>query len=305
MSSSAEVLIPETTKESVYEKVGVLFKEARESRHLTILQASKELHIRQLYIQAIESGDLSVLPGHVYKVGFIKAYAHFLNLDSNQVLKELDLQEDIAPAYSSFNYSVPVEQQKHPNLKIVLAATTLLFIGGGILYVTNNKNHLSDDVPPISYMDLTSTQTEEAVPTTSTNNQIVPKDQNEKLISDELTVSTSPESESNSVNPAYATTSGPKEASALPENKTVTIVATKDAWVQVIDETGKAIFVRLMRSGESYTIPSEGQFWLNTGNSAGVKLVLDGKSTPALGKDGKVMRGISLAIDDIKELIKD
>lgn len=303
MSSNAEVLIPETTKESVYAKVGALFKEARENRHLTILQASQELHIRQLYIQAIESGSLSALPGHVYKIGFIKTYARFLNLDSNQILKDLSLQEDITPDYSSFNYSVPVEHQKHPNLKIVLAATTLLFIGGVVLYVTNNKSHIPDDIIPTLYTDLTLTpaQTEETTLAASVTNQIAPEDKD--LVSDELNANTS--FEPNSAKPAHETASDPEGSSALSQNEAVTIVATKDAWVQVVDETGKAIFVRLMRSGESYTIPSAGQFWLNTGNSAGVKLVLDGKSTPALGEDGKVMRGVSLAIDDIKALIKD
>ncbi len=93
--------------------------------------------------------------------------------------------------------------------------------------------------------------------------------------------------------------------STLPADTTVKVIAIKDAWVQVTDETGKAIFVRLMRTGESYTVPTAGKHHLNTGNGAGVKLSIGDKTSSPLGEEGKVMRGISLSLDEVKKLIKE
>ncbi|AIK95772.1 helix-turn-helix domain-containing protein [Candidatus Odyssella acanthamoebae] len=296
MSQNTEALNIDTDDESVFTKVGMLFKNARESKNITIQQASQELHIRQLYIGAIEAGDISALPGHVYKVGFIKTYARFLNLDSTQILKDLNLQEEITPSYSSFNYSIPVEQQKRPTLKIILGATTLLFIGGVTLYVSNNMSNVHEEA--VSSKDFIDHNVISTQSVTSSPSQNLSPSTGVTTTPDEVTttISTTPSS-----TPAVE----PRATSAPFEDTTVKILAVKDAWVQVTDETGKAIFVRLMRAGESYTVPATGTHHLNTGNGAGVKLSIDDKTSATLGEEGKVLRGISLNLEDVKKLIND
>ncbi|WP_010298050.1 helix-turn-helix domain-containing protein [Candidatus Odyssella thessalonicensis] len=291
MSPSTEALNEDIYEESVYAKVGALFKEARVSRNISIQHACQELHIRSVYITAIEQGNLSALPGHVYKVGFIKTYAKFLNLDATQILKDLGLQEEITPDYSSFNYSIPVEQQKKPNLKVILAATTLLFIGGGILYVSNNSYQHAEDIVVLKDLqeDTTLSSTSAPPDNASLSSLLVPN--NDIGIAN---IATS------------ASTYHPDSASsAETENPGIQVVAIKDAWVQIVDENGKAIFVRLMRTGETYSVPATGKYQLNTGNGAGIKLMVGDKSTPPLGENGKVIRGISLAKENISSLLKE
>lgn len=292
MSQNTEAVVEQMDEESSFEKIGLLFKEARESKNITIAEASQELHIRQLYINSIESGSLSALPGHVYKIGFIKTYARFLNLNEKQILKDFNLQEEIAPDYSSFNYSIPIEHQKRPNIKVILGATTLLFIGSVTLYVSNNTHDEGSVV--VSKID-TSAQIQP--PPSSV---IIP-----------ATPTASPAAVDETSSPPSVTPLQPsvtkeqdKEAVTTEENDGVKIIATKDAWVQVTDESGKAVFVRLMRAGESYNVPTTGKYQLNTGNGAGVKLSIGNKISAPLGADGKVIRGISLNIDDIQKIVQ-
>jgi cytoskeleton protein RodZ len=313
---------PMEAKESEFTRVGLLFKEARERRGMTVKQASQALHIRQLYISSIETGNLSALPGYAYKVGFIKTYASFLGLDPVQLLRDLGLYEETPPTYSSFTYSIPLDQQKKPSLKIVLAATTLLFIAGGTLYVANNRAYLPEggSVPTIPSQSPT---LERGQPSDQKD-----RDQTEGA---EPSVSHRPAASdpiSSGTNPSVPNTPGQtpqSPASLVPaplpqgtskpestpsdrvgeEDTTITIKAVKDSWVQVTNETGKAVFVRLMRAGETYTLPATGVYRLNTGNGAGIKLLLGDKSTPSLGKDGQVMRGISLDVNHIKALIEE
>jgi cytoskeletal protein RodZ len=296
MSQNTEALNITTDEESVFIKAGMLFKNARESKNITIQQASQELHIRQLYIAAIEAGDIAALPGHVYKVGFIKTYARFLNLDSVQILKDLNLQEEITPSYSSFNYSIPVEQQKRPTLKIILAATTLLFIGGVTLYVSNNMSHVHEEAINSKEFSDQSITTTQSVSSSPSQNLAPSADINTTAEETTTTISTIPSS---------TPPETPRAALTPQEDATVKILAVKDAWVQVTDETGKAIFVRLMRTGESYTVPANSKYHLNTGNGAGIKLSIGDKASVILGEEGKVLRGISLNSEDVRKLIKD
>lgn len=54
------------------------------------------LRIRRRHLQAIEDGDFASLPGRTYAVGFIRAYANYLGLDSDEVVRRF--KEDQAPA---------------------------------------------------------------------------------------------------------------------------------------------------------------------------------------------------------------
>lgn len=286
MNQSTEALNIENIKEPDFSKIGNLFKEARENRNITIRQASQSLHIRQLYISCIESGDLDALPGHVYRIGFIKTYAHYLNLDAIQILKDLNLLEEITPDYSSFNYSIPVEHQKRPNLKLILGATTFLFVSGVTLYVTNNAR-LHEDPTPLSETVVEDFKT-----------PVLPEIQTPSA------ESISPEENTTATISASPIPSAGSDQILEPSSSSIRIIATKDAWVQVTDDSGKAIYVRLMRAGESYTLPDNDKaYHLNTGNGGGIKLAIGNKTTLPVGEDGKVIRNIDLSKDSVEKLL--
>jgi cytoskeletal protein RodZ len=84
--------------------VGKQLRQARIAQEITLEQVSKELHIRTRYLKALEDGDLSTLPSAVQVRGFLRSYADFLNLDSQQLLDSLHQpepqpeQQDLPPA---------------------------------------------------------------------------------------------------------------------------------------------------------------------------------------------------------------
>lgn len=69
--------------------VGKQLRLARLAQEITLEQVSKELHIRTRYLKALEEGDLSILPSAVQVRGFLRSYADYLNLDSQQLLDSL------------------------------------------------------------------------------------------------------------------------------------------------------------------------------------------------------------------------
>lgn len=62
-------------------KVGEMLRDERERQNLTFDDIEQSTSIRTRYLQAIEEGNFSVLPGDVYTKGFIRNYANILGLD--------------------------------------------------------------------------------------------------------------------------------------------------------------------------------------------------------------------------------
>lgn len=302
-------------------EVGRLFFEERTRRQLSIAAISKELHIRQLYLSCIESGDLDKLPGYVYIVGFIKSYANFLNLDSDEIFRQLLLEkQDIVSSYPT-PLSVPIHHQQQPSLKLLFSSLTLLIVFGFCIYIMNNVTTTESDIAsilpiqdpsgPISHQRPSHSATppslghplkeqahkeqpfqQTAIQTQASSglSTIAGTDDNSSL-SDSSVNTSSINSTKSSV------TESSDNVSHSVEDK-IQIIATKDAWVQILNPQGKNIFVRLMHAGESYTIPpfeKENPYILNTGNGGGVKIILNGRESTHLGEEGKVLRGISLS----------
>jgi cytoskeleton protein RodZ len=100
-------------------------------------------------------------------------------------------------------------------------------------------------------------------------------------------------------NPANAAAASAPEAMAH-----IVLRATSDAWVQVRDRQGHILLNRVLRPGETWTVPPQdpGQppLLLTTGNAGGTELIVDGKPAPAIGGSGAVKRDLPLDAELIK-----
>ena len=81
--------------------LGEEFRSAREARGLTLSEVAEQIHIRSVYLNAIENEDWPAIGAPVYVRGFLRTYARFLGLDA----------ED---AVARFNQSLPPERQAAP-----------------------------------------------------------------------------------------------------------------------------------------------------------------------------------------------
>jgi cytoskeleton protein RodZ len=67
---------------------GELWKRERESRGMTLEDATATLHISRKYLRGIEEGDYTGWPERVFSSGYIRAYAKLLSQDPEPVLSE-------------------------------------------------------------------------------------------------------------------------------------------------------------------------------------------------------------------------
>ena len=67
--------------------VGEMLRRNREQQGLDLRQVAEMLRIRLPYLRAIEDSLIDQLPGSAYALGFVKAYAEFLGLNSESVVE--------------------------------------------------------------------------------------------------------------------------------------------------------------------------------------------------------------------------
>lgn len=298
--------------------VGQLLKAAREERHLSIPQVAIETRIRQLYIKAIEDGELDSLPGEIYKIGFIKTYATFLNLDPFEILRRLGASQDTCVNYNISNkYVIPTEYQRQPNRKILYLSIVGALGFSIFAYIAHNEKkeiETTSFAPALQQEELEEFQPEEQISETiaeelpidedDSNAAAQPTPQSDVLdepSSDAIIMQNpvSPTLEIEEVSPLK------KSVIASSSDMPITIKAIKDSWVQVLDSSEKTVYVRLMHAGDSYTVPKQGEYTLNTGNAGGLKIIYNGQETEPLGEEGRVIRGISLTKSGLKDYSKE
>ena len=67
-------------------RVGDALRAQREKKSITLDQAAADTRIREKFLKALEDGDYQSLPGAVYTKGFLRNYAHYLDLPADELV---------------------------------------------------------------------------------------------------------------------------------------------------------------------------------------------------------------------------
>jgi len=82
-------LIQEFQEINTLEELGRFLKNEREKSGITLEKMQKDTKIRYKYLQSIEEGNFSVLPGSpVYTLGFLKSYARAIDLNEREIIEK-------------------------------------------------------------------------------------------------------------------------------------------------------------------------------------------------------------------------
>jgi transcriptional regulator with XRE-family HTH domain len=96
-------------------ELGEVLRKRREELGVSLEDVQAATKIRKRYLQAIEEGDWSVLPGDVYARGFVRAYADYLGLNGTALLEEYD-HGDAAP--EAGNQSSAGNEEPQPEVTV-------------------------------------------------------------------------------------------------------------------------------------------------------------------------------------------
>lgn len=120
------------------ESISAKLLAAREAKGVSIEQAARDTHISKRYIVALESEAFDDFPGEAYFLGFLRSYASYLDLSSDDVVslyRNIRLQEQPAPIDELLDRK---PQRNIPVVPLLLVLVGVLLIGGVIaLFATN------------------------------------------------------------------------------------------------------------------------------------------------------------------------
>jgi cytoskeleton protein RodZ len=75
------------------ERLGEELRKAREARDLSLEKAEQQTRIRVKFLEAMEQGNYAALPSPVHARGFLRNYARYLGLDSDDIIERYDAMQ--------------------------------------------------------------------------------------------------------------------------------------------------------------------------------------------------------------------
>ena len=256
--------------------VGEILRNARTTgrRKREIPTISKQLCIREEFLQALEDGNYNVIPENVYILGFARNYAMELGLDPDEIVnklkREMGLVAECGTDDASDVQSCTVADKEKwyrglwgRSLKFI-RRNWIWFVAGCVLVlaivgtlVALNLNHESD----------------------SSNVQSV------ETVAPAASV----------MEPEYNVNVRERFGTENAENADVILQATQESWVKVEDARGNTAFSRVLVPGDVYYVPSGDEYTAIFGNAGGVDVWVNGKLAPKQGADHVRVSGISLS----------
>jgi len=283
------------------ETVGQDLRAARLRRGDDLATVSKVLKIRKDHLEAIEEDRLEQLPGRTYAVGFVRSYADYLGLDTQQCLERFKAEiagrsdTDNVPAVSVIDED---DQRRLPQgWKIIAGVIVLLMIYG-------------------AYYVLTSTSSMTSQPVAAPPPQLAPKPVAQAVAPPPAPVTPPPATAPATPPPAAAAPNAtapnatapangaaPPAAAPLPQgqvygvnNRGARVVLRVHTATRVLvqGEDGMVYINRTLQPGDTYQVPNVVGLTLTAANANAVEIDLDGESKGYAGKDSGVAEGLSL-----------
>lgn len=292
-------------KKTKITRVGTMLKEMRQEKGIKLSDVAKHLCIRKSYLDAIENNDPSGIPPFPYGTGFIRSYAKFLGLNSENIV-DLYKEENKRTDGQDMKVLEPQTEANFPKVQyliISVIALVLLYIGW-FLFNDEKEEQSIDNAPEIS---TTSTPDDGVIIVEDFSSKpvaaeeiIVETDASQPTTDKQITISEDTYSEPVSVEKKNKEeTVSEKEPAKADEvakeipSTGVYIEVLEETWVEVKDET-KLYISKVLSAGTLYKVPEGKGMILSVGKSNGVNVYVNGVLTPVVRPSKK----INIALDN-------
>jgi len=131
--------------------IGALLRASRMRVGEELRDVADMLRIRYPYLEAIEDGRFGDLPGQAYAVGFVRAYADHLGLDSEEVVRRYKEEATGGGGtQTDLRFPTPVTEASVPGGALVFIGLLIALLAYGGWYIsTSDENYLADLIEPL------------------------------------------------------------------------------------------------------------------------------------------------------------
>jgi len=306
MADSEQRLAPAATP-SEPQSVGKMLQQARIARDLSLEQVSTELRIEARQLDALEQDRFEQIGVPVFVKGYIRQYGTRLGLDVRDLLAQYYNQSSLKEVQIQPSKTIKLTDERQITVWIVatliLAALVValgfwLWNGGGFdlgAFTPEAQTSNEPSVPaaaPVAPLapSAAAPSSPAAVETAAV---AAPPD----------VVASPPDSASKASTVILLPVAASTEPAAVPEDsaderRSASVTAAlqvtfeQESWAEITDARGKRLFYGLGVAGRNAKLGGELPFAVVLGNSAGVRIKLDGEEfpVPTTGKPGDSAR---------------
>ncbi|HLH31371.1 MAG TPA: helix-turn-helix domain-containing protein [Terriglobia bacterium] len=277
---------------------GASFKQARESRGISLDQIATETRISTRFLSAIENEDFQLLPGGIFNRGFVRAYAEKIGLDPDQAVADYErLAEVHQPEVVPVPAPPPVTKDRRL-YPLAVAALALVIV---IFYVvTRESGHTAQTASSPTPAPVNTP----AVPTPTPAPAPTPTPSLQPPATAPQTTSAAPEPATPppTTAPAAPTPVPVPSAPAAPPSGALTLEmeAREQTWVKIVAD-GKTVSPgEILEPGMTRKFAAANALNISIGNAGGLSLKLNDKPMKPLGKSGQV-RELTITPDKVKD----
>jgi len=144
--------LDDALKQAKAHGVGALLKASRLRVGDNVREISDVLRIRHVYLEAIEDGRFDDLPGPTYATGFIRGYAEYLGLDSEEVVRryKADISGDGDASDRNLVFPEPIPEPGIPGGAVVFVGIFVAVVAYGVWYANTTKDgFLAELISPV------------------------------------------------------------------------------------------------------------------------------------------------------------
>lgn len=242
-------------------------KRARELRGISLKEIADSTKISKRFLEAIERNDMKALPAPVFTRGFVREYARYLGLNSEEIVTrygeslrahELETEQREAAQVNAWNAAAvarttgPIRVEKQPSgvpfVPIVSAIGVLALLVAAVFYFRADRSR------------------------ETTDNQAIETTQSAAAVAE----------------PAQATATTATQEPA--EGLLLQLRVIEDSWLS-LEVDGNTVVNDELKAGDERTFEAKESVTFKTvGNAAGLDITLNGVKVPPLGDTGEVVR---------------
>ena len=297
-------------------KVGAMLKEMRQQKGVKLSDVSKLLCIRKFYLEAIESSDYETVPAFPYGIGFIRSYAKFLGLNSENIV-ELYKEETNASQTKDMRVLEPQSEASMPGTKyLIISILAIILVYAGWTMFNNDDEMLPEesftelqdnanasDIVVIEEINFNQTEGGETISSEVEENlneqpemTETPK-QNTEVPAAEKEPAAEPAQIAKPQEPQpVAPAKAEEPAKPVIPSDGVFVEVLKETWVEAKDET-KLYLSKVLQAGDTYKVPNKKGMILSVGKDDGVKVYVNGVLTQVVRPNKKMNISLDQYLD--------
>ncbi|MDJ0390997.1 DUF4115 domain-containing protein [Roseomonas sp. E05] len=312
-------------------RVGDELREARLALGIGLEEMAEQLRISRRYLSALEDGRVHDLPGLAYGTGFVRSYAQAMGLDAPDLVRRFRQAAGGQSQGRDLVFPEPVPERGVPAGAIIMLGAVLAVGAYAAWYRWSGSAERTVDAVPALPPRMEEAAREAgqpplpdppapaappagtpAPPSAGAPPASAPPPAAGAGAALRPAVPAQPASPpaeepgtsqtTTPAAPAPPSVASPVGPPAAPATNGVVLRATQESWVQVREaRSGRVLFSRVLRPGETYEVPHEPGLLLTTGRAEGLTIEVDGVPSQALANQVGVRRDILLDPAQLRE----